>query len=75
MENMWKRLGLVVVESEGLVVVEPPNWNVLILFIQIEKKNFFKKDTFNEASNPQTLHHSKIGPAWAQIAHWQEQIF
>ena len=51
------------VESEGLVVVEPPNWNVLILFIQIEKKIFFKKDTFNEASNPQTLHHSKIGPA------------
>ena len=47
---------------EGQVEVESPqNWKLfLINFIYIKKKKFvFKKDTFNEASDPRTLYSLK----------------
>ena len=49
---------------EGQVEVEsPPNRKLfLISFIDIRKKTFFKKDTFNEASDLRTLYLSRIGP-------------
>ena len=34
----------------------------LILLIQIKKKNYFKKATFNKALDPQMLYLSKVGP-------------
>ena len=47
---------------EGQVEVESPqNWKLfLINFIYIKKKKIiFKKDTFNEASDPRTLYSLK----------------
>ena len=51
---------------EGQVEVESTliGNSFLISFIDIRKKNFFfKKGTFNEASDPWMLYLSKIGPA------------